>query len=235
MKLAKNLGKLEREKIFELFFKNNYLKFSQIEKELGIRSNQLVYHLNSMISEGLIEKEGDLYKLTLEAEKVLPFFKHITGQEIGALPVVLVAVLKDDNICFLKRKKRPYNGYWGMIGGKVRMQESISENALREVKEETGLDCEFSKINKIVYERVNEDGKFKHAFVLFFVSVKAISDKIVECDEGEVKWFDLKELDNLEIIPSDLWMIKNYLDSKSDMKQVIINEKSGKLLGIDVL
>ena len=124
----------------------------------------------------------------------MPFFRHITGKEIGALPVVLVAILKDGKICFLKRKKRPYKGYWGMIGGKVQMHESIEETALREAKEETGLDCEFVKINKVVYERVNEGGKFKHAFVLFFVSVNADKDDVIECDEGEVKGWKLARI-----------------------------------------
>ncbi len=125
-------------RIFELFVRSKRLRFSEIEKALGIKSNTLAYHLDSMVKEGMLKKDEDDYVLSTHGEKLLPFFSHIT-QKItgGCLPVVLAAIVKNGKILMLKRNKRPYQGYWGMPGGKLHLEESIEECALREVKEET--------------------------------------------------------------------------------------------------
>lgn len=236
MNKMQSINKEERKKVFELFIKNHSLRFSEISSSLEIRSNMVAYHLEQMIKEGVLEKDSDdYYRLTKNAEEMLPFFAQMTGKEIGALPVVIAAIVKNGKICLLKRKKRPYMGYWGMIGGKLKMHESIAETAVREAKEETGLDCDFNSINAVIHERVREEGVFKHAFVLFLTKVIPKSDKLRESEEGCVEWFDINNLNEAVIIPSDILMIKKYLKNKSDLKQVIINEKDERLLGYDLL
>ena len=223
-----------RHKIFELFVKSKRMRFSEIEKALGIKSNTLAYHLDGMVKEGMLEKDGDDYQLSVHGEKLLPFFAHIT-QKItgGCLPVVLAAIIKDNQILLLKRKKRPYQGYWGMPGGKLHLEESIEECALREVKEETGLDCSFSHIAAIVHERVKEKEIFKHAFVLFFVVVKAKTAQIKESEEGRLEWFPLKSLQLGRIIPSDYHMIKDHLKEKANITNVIMEEKEEKIINFN--
>lgn len=236
MNEIQNINQDERKQVFELFLKNHCLRFSDISSALTIRSNMVAYHLEQMIKDQVLEKDGDdYYRLTKKAEEMLPFFAQMTGKEIGALPVIIAAIIKGDKICLLKRNKRPYLGYWGMIGGKVKMHESIAETAVREAKEETGLDCEFESINAVIHERVREEGIFKHAFVLFLTKLIPKSDKLKESEEGKIEWFDLNNLNESIIIPSDILMIKKYLKNKSDLKQVIINEKDEKLLGYDLL
>ena len=234
--MGDSLSKAEREKIFGLFIKKHNLKFSEIEKEIGIRSNALAYHLEQMVKDELLEKQGSAYKLTDKAEKMIPFFAHLTGKEVGALPVVLVAILnkKRTKICLLKRAKRPYKDYWGVIGGKLKLEESIEETAVRESKEETNLLCKFEKINAVLHERVRENNNVKHAFVLFFTTVIAENEDSRCSEEGNVQWFELSKLDNEKIIPSDMWMLKNCLKSKSDLKQVLIEEENQELKNLEV-
>ncbi len=218
-------------KIYELFVRSKRLRFSEIEKALGIKSNTLTYHLNSMIEEGMLQKEDDEYMLSTHGEKLLPFFAHITQKLTGGcLPVVLSAIIKDDQILLIKRKKRPYQGYWGLPGGKLHLEESIEECGLREVKEETGLDCTFSHIAAIVHERVKEKDEYKHAFLLFFVVLKLKSGKLTESEEGRLEWFPLKTLQPDRIIPSDYHMIKGHLEGVQHITCVIMEEKEEKLI-----
>jgi len=231
MAKAKPKGMDTKHKIFELFVRSKRLRFSDIEKALDIKSNTLTYHLNSMIKEGMLLKEDDDYLLSTHGEKLLPFFAHIT-QKItgGCLPVVLSAIIKDEKILLLKRKKRPYQGYWGLPGGKLHLEESIEECGLREVKEETGLDCTFSHIAAIVHERVKENEVYKHAFLLFFVVLKAKTTQIKESEEGRLEWFPLKSLQPERIIPSDYYMIKGHLKEIAHITCVIMEEKEEKLI-----
>ncbi|MFH1406271.1 MAG: NUDIX domain-containing protein [Nanoarchaeota archaeon] len=231
----KKLNNEEREKIFEFFIKNKRLKFSEIEKLSGLRSNHVSYHLEQMLKDELIEKEEDNYKLTSKAEKILPFFAHVTGKEVGALPVVLVAIKRENKICLLKRKKRPYQGYWGLIGGKLKNGESIEETAVREAKEETGLDCQFESVNSVVHERLKEKGHYKYSFILFLTTVKTDSDKIRFSDEGKVEWFDIDKINKDEMIPSDHFMIRKLLKKKSGLVQVVIEEEEEKLISFKQL
>ena len=234
MKSSTLLAKKEREEIFKLFVRKRMLKFNEIEKILNIRSNTLSYHLDMMVKDNVLEKDGEYYKLTKEAEQIIPFFSHVTGKEKGPLTVIISAVTRKNKICLLRRAKRPYQGYWGMIGGKLRLDESIKDCAIREVKEETGLDCEFEGIRGVLHERVKDNGDVKHAFVLFLCELTTKGKDLNSGDEGDIEWFDLDKLP-AKLIPSDGLMIKELLDKKFAYKEVIMTEdETGELTEMDV-
>lgn len=217
-----------QQNIFKQFVGKKRLRFSEIEKALEIKSNTLAYHLNNMVKNELLTKDEDDYLLTMQAEGMLPFITE--GMDKRVLPVVIAAIMNEGKILLLKRKRRPYKGYWALPGGKLKLDESISECALREVKEETGLDCNFSHLASVIHERVQENEIYKHAFVLFLTVVKPTSTKLKESDEGKLDWFLLKDLQPSRIIPSDYHMIQNHLDGTAEIKCVIMEEKEEKLV-----
>ena len=45
-------------------------------------------------------------------------------------------------IVLIERGREPYKGYWALPGGFQEMNESLETSAIREAKEETGLDVE---------------------------------------------------------------------------------------------
>jgi len=222
------IGKDERERIFELFIKKRELRFSEIEKSTGIRSNHLSYHLKEMTKSNFLEKEDDVYRLTKESEKLIPVFAHITGKEQGPLTIIVAAIINKGKICLLKREKRPYQGYWGLIGGKVKLDESIKHTALREAEEETGLKCRFEKVSAVLHERVNDNGTIKHAFVIFLCKLTTNDTKTIETEEGKLDWFSVKNLP-FKIIPSDKYMVEQLLNKSGAIKEVLIDEKQNSL------
>lgn len=168
MKYSGGLAKKERENIFGLFLEHHMLKFSQIEKALNIRSNMVAYHLECMQKEGLLERKGEHYILAPKAERYLSVLANITGKEMSPLPVLLAAVVNKGKILLMKRNIRPYKGYWSLVGGKMRFEETFKDAALRLVREKTGLSARFASINGILHERVFGNGIVKHSFILFF-------------------------------------------------------------------
>lgn len=229
----KGLDKKERKEIFALFLVNSKLKFSEIEKQLKIRSNMVAYHLDCMIKEGFLIKEGDYYRLTKQAEKMLPLIPNITGETQSPLPVILVAVMNEDKILLMKRNRRPYKGYWGLIGGKMLHGESFNEGGLRLVKHRTHLEGDFVSMNAALHERVKGDEMIKHSFILFFTKVNVSSKDFWRSERGELRWFDIKELD--KVIPSDLWLIKNRLDSNIAIESACMDEDKGELSGFRII
>jgi ADP-ribose pyrophosphatase YjhB (NUDIX family) len=235
MKYTGGLVKKERAEIFKLFLNNTKLKFNEIEKALNIRSNMVSYHLEKMQEEGLLEKKDEYYYLTKNAERYLPIFQQVIGQELGPVPVVLVAVVKKDKILLIKRNKRPYQKYWSLLGGKMLLEENLEDASKRVVKEKTGLDADFKSVNTVLLERVEGDDIIKHNFIHFFIKMTAKEDKVKASEQGELDWFKIKDVDNAKLIPSDLWLIKNKLDSSIDIVDSKMKENKGELVDFTVL
>jgi 8-oxo-dGTP diphosphatase len=236
MKYSGSLVKEERAKIFKLFLNNQKLKFSEIEKETQIRSNMVSYHIEKMQEENLLEKRGEYYYLTKIAERYMPIFSNIVGEELSPLPVILVALVNKNKILLIKRDKRPYKGYWSLIGGKMLLEESFKEASLRQIKEKTSISGKYISINGVMHERVNGEEVIKHSFILFFTKIKTNETKFIETKHGELKWFPISKISKKEkIIPSDLWLIKNRLNSKIDVKTATMLEKEGELSNFKVL
>ena len=227
-----SLVKEEREQIFKLFLNETRLRFSEIEKRVGIRSNMIAYHLGILVEHGLIEKKGDYYQLTKNAEKYMPVFPYVTGSVVGVLPVVLAAIVNDDKILLIKRNKRPYKGYWGMIGGKMGLEESFKDAALRLVRDKTSLNVNYSSLNAVLHERVMDGGMIKHGFILFFTKVMMPEQspaRFKESGHGRLKWFSIKGLGKEKVIPSDLWLIRNKLSCKAGVKEALMEDEDGEL------
>lgn len=221
----KALAKEERERIFRLFTEQYLLRFSEIERRIGIRSNMVAYHLEQMVKEGLLAKEGDAYALTKKAEKLLPLATGLA--DAHPLPVILVAATHRGRILFTRRIKRPYKDYLGLPGGKMMFGETV-EDACRRKLAEHGLSPGKITLCAIMNERVEEDGEIKHQFLLFLARCEVER----KC-EGE--WHTRRELARLSIIPSDRWLIGHKLAASIPMENAMMQERKGKLSGFRVM
>lgn len=235
MKYSSNLVKKEREQIFKLFTDHTKLKFNEIEKALKIRSNMVSYHLEKMQEDSLIKKKEKYYYLTKSAERYLPIIPYITGEKMGPLPVILIALVNKDKILLIKRKNRPYKDYWALIGGKMHLEESFEKASIRQVREKTSLDAKFTSINSVLHERVKDKDIVKHSFILFFTRLTTKESEFKESNQGKLKWFKINEVEKERIIPSDLWLIKNKLKSKIDVKSAHMLEKQEELSSFRIL
>jgi ADP-ribose pyrophosphatase YjhB (NUDIX family) len=70
------------------------------------------------------------------------------------VPVALVLVTRDGKLLLVHRLNAPLAGYWAPPAGYVEIDESLEEGAVREVKEETGLDVVVDRL-LTVYSRAN--------------------------------------------------------------------------------
>ena len=102
------LSNEERMNIFKVLSENKRLNFNSIVRLTKIRSNKLSYQLNLMKEKNfIINVDGD-YSLSIEAQRLIPYFSQIFKKEVGVLPVVLGIVRNGDKILLIQRKKMPY-------------------------------------------------------------------------------------------------------------------------------
>ncbi|WP_026454783.1 NUDIX hydrolase [Saccharomonospora iraqiensis] len=134
----------------------------------------------------------------------------------SVVPSVTVAIRDEHGRILLIHKID--NNLWALPGGGHDPGESIIDTAIREVKEETGLDIEVTGLVG-TYTNPNHrmaypDGEVRQQFSLCFYG-RWTSGKPRQ-DETEVKavrWVDPSELDGLNIHPSMRMRVEQALDT----------------------
>lgn len=66
------------------------------------------------------------------------------------VPTVGVVCLKGDLVLLIKRGTPPRLGQWSLPGGRIEWSEPVTDAALRELKEETGVDAELTGLLDVV-------------------------------------------------------------------------------------
>lgn len=126
----------------------------------------------------------------------MDYIKYIRSM-VGHEKIILVAggcIIEDNGKILLQH--RSDNGHWGLPGGCLEMGESPRECAIREVKEETGLDVELASLVG-VYDNFEMEwpNKDKAHIVSFVFTAKAISGELrIDEESLELKYFSESEM-----------------------------------------
>src|SRR3989338_5845451 len=119
------------------------------------------------------------------------------------LTVAVGMVIDNEKILLLKREKEPYRGLWSLPGGKVKKDEHVSQAAIRELEEESGIKCKIEEYLGYISEHLMESGVIKEHFLIHAYKLSSDKTDTKEGVEGELKWFNLQEMDSQKdtIIP----------------------------------
>ncbi len=159
---------VKEERILKLFLFNNKLKFNEIEKSTGMRSNKLDYYLKKLIKKNIINKIGTDYQLNKSYEYIIPYLSN----KKAVLPVILIKIGAGKNFFLYKRNKRPYKGKLSLPGGRMILGEDISQATARIMKEKYKINAKLSKIDSISLEHITKNRQIIHTFLLILVSAK---------------------------------------------------------------
>ncbi|MUK88921.1 NUDIX domain-containing protein [Ornithinibacillus sp. L9] len=103
-------------------------------------------------------------------------------------------IQKEDQVLLLNRQHDNFKGFIPP-GGKVEFPESLVESAIREVKEETGLEVS-NLIYKGLYEYVNPIAKDR--YLIFNYITNEFKGKLLENPpEGKLEWVNIDDAYNL--------------------------------------
>ena len=97
-------------------------------------------------------------------------------------------------------------------GGHAENEESIYDSAVREIKEETGLDICNLKACGFMYWFNN---KTEDRYFTYFYKTTDYSGKLIDAtDEGRVLWASLDELDVMKLAPNFKEYLPMFLEDK---------------------
>lgn len=118
-------------------------------------------------------------------------------------------LIKNGKVLLIKRGLEPFLGQWAIPGGRIEDGETAEQCAIREMKEETGLDIEIEKLVGIYSDPARDPRGIIAATYL----VKKTGGKLIAgSDASEYGWFDLNDLPDLAF--DHLIMIKDALKIK---------------------
>ncbi len=107
-------------------------------------------------------------------------------------PTVDIVILDGTRIVLVKRGREPFKGKWVFPGGFIDHGETAEHAAVREAKEETGMDVEIIGLLG-VYSSPDRDPRDHHLSIVFIA--KPIQGSPLGGDDAdEAKWHDLHEL-----------------------------------------
>ncbi|NPA75400.1 MAG: NUDIX domain-containing protein [Euryarchaeota archaeon] len=147
-------------------------------------------------------------KLIEEYEKYDKVFRYVSKHPYikPSLTVDMILVEKD-KILLIQRKREPFKGMYALPGGFVEYGEKTEDAAVREMKEETGLDIKVTKLVG-VYSDPNRDPRDHTVTVAY--EVKKIGGKLKSGDDAAgVKFIPLNNLPKLAFDHGKI--IKDYL------------------------
>lgn len=133
-----------------------------------------------------------------------------------------MVMIEDENGKILVEDK--VDPHWKGIsfpGGHLLPNESIVHSAIREVKEETGLDI---KDLKLVGVNNNVSPNFNR-YLVFLFKTKTFSGELKSSEEGKVFWVEKKNLENYKLTPEFSDLIEIFYNDSINENYAVWDDK----------
>jgi ADP-ribose pyrophosphatase YjhB (NUDIX family)/DNA-binding HxlR family transcriptional regulator len=207
------LGEKIKARILEQLMHKDLL-FSEIVKKSGLRDHgHLNYHLQLLVRQGLVVKEGQMYRASAMGERLGVYLKQFQMKEMYPISLVCAFVFnKSGELLLLRRAKNPQRGRWGLPGGKMVIGESLVQAAERELFEETGLKLKAVRALGFFPSRVYKSNELSYHVNIVPVLMKAFSEKdkiSMDLEESSESCFvHPNKLSKMELVSNNLEMIR---------------------------
>lgn len=126
---------------------------------------------------------------------------------VGVAAVVFNAA---GQVLLVKRGRPPGQGNWGLPGGLLDLGERLEDGAVREVREECGVEIEIGGLAGVFQPILrDEDGRLRFHYVVVDYWARHLSgDPVAQDDAADAAWVDLAEMPRLPMNPESRDVIR---------------------------
>ena len=120
-----------------------------------------------------------------------------------------IVLRKDNKILLIKEVLEDKKEHWIFPGGGVDFGESVENAALREVKEEIGIDVEIKDF--LGFKEIIRPQFDYHSIIFFFIA-DPLNNEISKIEKVlDAKYFTINEAKNLSLVDSAKWAIEEII------------------------
>ncbi len=139
----------------------------------------------------IVDKKGNFTGQVMDKEEAHD--KNLLHNEVG------IFIINDKREVLLQKRsanKRFSPNKWGLCAGHVDAYESLETAALREIKEEVGLDLSPKELIPYGEREINISDSNSHITYFYYVICNKKAEEFVIQEEelSEVKWFNIDEI-----------------------------------------
>src|SRR5215472_15064415 len=130
----------------------------------------------------------------------------------------VIAVNDQGEILLIRRTD---NSNWAVPGGGMDLGESITDTAVRETREETGITCQITGLVGIYTNprhviRYTSNNEVRQEFSIVFTARSVAGELRPSSESSEPQWVSPAAVPDLQMHPSMRQRIQHYLDKRSD-------------------
>ena len=133
-------------------------------------------------------------------------------------PVVTCLLLSEGKLLILKRstKVKTYKGYWGGVAGYIEKQEKPYETALKEIREEVGLQEKDVQLitqgEPVKITDIYEGERYDWVIHPFIFQVKRKESIRIDWEHSEYQWITPKEISQYQTVPFLKEIVQKHLE-----------------------
>ena len=139
----------------------------------------------------IVDENGNFTGQVMDKEEAHD--KNLLHNEVG------IFIINDKKEILLQKRsanKRFNPNKWGLCAGHVDAYETLEEAALREIKEEVGLDVSIEELIPYGEKEVTIKDSNSHITYFYYVKCNKKEDEFIIQEEelSKVKWFNIDEI-----------------------------------------
>ena len=125
------------------------------------------------------------------------------------VPAVGAIVFRDGAVLLVKRGAEPNRSRWSLPGGSLEIGETVEAGAVRETREETGVDVQPLRVLDVRNFIERKDGEVRWHYVLIDVLCEYVrGDPFPATDAENARLIPLRELGEYDVVPAALEVLQ---------------------------
>lgn len=134
---------------------------------------------------------------------------HAEG--LRAVPTAGIVCMREGDVLLVQRGQPPRQGEWSIPGGRIEPGETSREAALRELREETGVEAELAGLIDVVdavFHNRAGDLITRHYIMIDFAARWLSGEPVAGDDADQARFVPLNELANYHMWPETVRVIQ---------------------------
>lgn len=156
--------------------------------------------------------------------------KLYQNQGIHVISAIFTVIDNQVKVLLIKRKNKPYENMWGLVGGALYNNETLEDGTIREIFEKTGL----SNVNLFqfgTYDEIDKTPDMRMVAVCYLGVIDASKATLIKENKNtsDASWFSINSVPELafnhnKILNEGIIKLKEKITESNILKTLFPNE-----------